>query len=456
MGYGALAAADYFDSTGYTANPKIYSFKWGRNGWGDAVMAYTNTKPVSSGTVTDGSAPYTPDKNSSQGAIPADCANDGTYLTGTGAELVRCVGFGAIPLASSGLAAWLSPSDALYRLVDIRESGEIGSDVVKNNTGGSGGLYSLNIPYQDMFDAAGSYANLQNLNEGFSGTSKYVFYNKSQHTALAAAMGARMLGYDAIGLRDGLAGWNNTVGQPWSGDPDKVTVGVMTGQTTGLMYGGTIAAYYSVNSGLNLVPTITTGPSATVGTANATIAWVTNYPATTQINDKDTYNDTVLNTSHSATLTGLSCGTEYTVNAISYDCVANKVTSPITFTTAACQDLYVSSVTAPSSASPGSTITVAATVNKSGSGSAAASTARIYIYGNLLGTGNKFKKLGDVAVSSFGAGPGSDAVSAPGLTIPSWVVPGSHQIIVRADLNNDVPEWNESNNRRSVPITIVP
>ena len=151
----------------------------------------------------------------------------------------------------------------------------------------------------------------------------------------------------------------------------------------------------------------------------------------------------------------MSCGTSYTYTAISYDCVANKVSSPITFTTAACQDLYVSSVTAPGSASPGGTITVAATVNKSGSGSAAASTARIYIYGDLVGTGNRFKRLDDVAVSSFGAGSGSDAISAS-VTIPSWVVPGSHQIIVRADLNGDVSEWNESNNRRETAITIVP
>jgi hypothetical protein len=120
-------------------------------------------------------------------------------------------------------------------------------------------------------------------------------------------------------------------------------------------------------------------------------------------------------------------------------------------------DLYVPSATvsAPGSATPGSTITVGATVNKSGSGSAAASTARIYIYGNLYGTGNKFLQIGDVAVAAFGSGSGSQAISAS-VTIPSWVVPGSHQIIVRADLNNDVPEWNESNNRGYKAITIVP
>ncbi len=453
MGYGALAASNYFDSPGYTANPKVYSFKWGRNGWGDVVMSYANLKPIGSGTVTGGTV--APDENSSQGTTPLDCGSFSSSTTGS--ELVRCVGFAAIPGASSGLAAWASASDALYRVVDIRESGEIGSDVILNNTGGVGGLYSLNIPYQTMFDAAGSYANLQKLDEGFSGTSKYVFYNKTQHTALAAAMGARMLGYDAVGLRDGLPGWNNTVGDKWTSGVSAV----MTGQTTGAMYGGTIALAYPLNSGLGLAPTITTGPSATSsytggGTANATIAWVTNYPATTQVNDKTTYNNTVLATSHSATLTGLSCGTSYTYTAISYDCVANKVSSPITFTTTACQDLYVSSATAPSSASPGNTITVGGTINKSDGGSTAASTARIYIYGQLWGTAtNYFMQLGDVAVSGFGSGSGSAAISTS-VTIPSWVVPGSHKIIVRADLNNDVPEWNETNNRRSTPITIVP
>jgi len=118
-------------------------------------------------------------------------------------------------------------------------------------------------------------------------------------------------------------------------------------------------------------------------------------------------------------------------------------------------DLYVTSVSAQGSASPGDTITVGATVNKSGSGSAAASTARIYIYGNLKGTGNKFMKLGDVAVPVFGAGSKSYTFSSS-VKIPPWLNLGSHSIVVIADVNNIVPEWNENNNRRSKPITIVP
>ena len=59
-------------------------------------------------------------------------------------------------------------------------------------------------------------------------------------------------------------------------------------------------------------------------------------------------------------------------------------------------------------------------------------------------------------MSPFATGAQSKAISAS-VTIPSWVVPGSHQIIVRADLNDDVtPEWNEMNNRKSKPITILP
>lgn len=326
MGYGALSQAGYFDdiSSG-VSKPKVYSFKWGRNGWGNVTMTYSNVKTIGSSTVSPGA--YAPDKNSFLGSSSPTC----TGLTGS--ALVQCVGWSAIQGASAGIAAWASTSDASYRPVDIRESGELGSDIVYDN---SGNAYSLNIPYQDMFDAAGSYANMQKLDESFSGTSKYVFYNKTQHTAIAAAMGARMLGYDTIGLSNGLAGWNNTVGQQWTGDPDKVSVGVMTSQSVNAIYAGTIAAAYPLNSGLNLAPTIS-GLSVVgnpIDTTSAIIKWNTDYPATTQINDKATYNDTVLNTSHSATLSGLSLGT-YNYTAISYDCVANKAQSAATFILAA-------------------------------------------------------------------------------------------------------------------------
>ncbi len=144
-----------------------------------------------------------------------------------------------------------------------------------------------------------------------------------------AGMGGRMLGYDSVGIRDGLAHWNNTVGEKFMGS----TVGtLMTGQSANAIYAGTITPAYPLNSGLNLAPTITGlsvigNPSAT---NSAKIIWNTDYPATTMIDDNATYNDTVLNTSHSATLSGLSIGT-YTYNPISYDCVANKVQSSGTF-----------------------------------------------------------------------------------------------------------------------------
>jgi hypothetical protein len=111
------------------------------------------------------------------------------------------------------------------------------------------------------------------------------------------------------------------------------TVGtLMTGQSANAIYAGTITPAYPLNSGLNLAPTIT-GLSV-IGNSSATnsakIIWNTDYPATTMIDDNATYNDTVLNTSHSATLTGLSLGT-YPYTAISYDCVANKAQSSGTF-----------------------------------------------------------------------------------------------------------------------------
>jgi len=449
--------------------PNVLAFKWGRAGWGVNTQTYPNTEPL-------GALPIaTPGPYALTAFAPDACSLNGgagetvkANIDATeAAELVRCVGNVMMqgPLGGtwwvtgvSPTYPWLAASDPLYRPIDVRDSVPAGEYIYDH----SGGAYSLSIPLNQMMDpdagGVGNYGNLKKLDTAFTGGGQfYYFYGRTQVSSTFAAAAARMLGYTAKAQFWGIRLWNNTTGEAI---PAANTYPLLKSQAGGSMYAGTISHLHVTNTGLNTAPIIS-GLGATSsytggGTANATIAWTTDYPATTQVDNKATYNDTVLNTSHSASLTGLSCGTSYTVNAISYDCSVNQASSPITFTTADCQDLYVSSASAPGSASVGSIITVGATVNKSGTGSAAASTARVYLYGNLNGTGNKFLKLGDVAVSGFGAGSGSVAVSAPGLTIPSWVVPGSDSIVVVSDINNTVSEWNESNNRRTIPITIVP
>ncbi len=116
-------------------------------------------------------------------------------------------------------------------------------------------------------------------------------------------------------------------------------------------------------------------------------------------------------------------------------------------------DLYVSSVTAPVSANAGDTITVTDTTNKSGC-STGASTTRVYLskyangYGGIeIGSGR--------AVPAFGTGTGSSSGGTSG-TIPYGGCTGSCYIVIKADADGTITEWNEGNNKRATAITIGP
>ena len=282
MGYGSLSAADYFDDISYTnggANPKVTTFKFGRLGWGGVTGSslYANVKPLGSLAVTPGT--YPPDKNSFLGATSPIC----TGLTGS--ALVQCVAWSAIQGASSGLTPWLDASDANYTPVDIRTTVPSGQYILDNVP--SGTAYSFNIPLENLFNSAGNYPNLAKLDELFSVANKYVFYNVTQHTGLQAGMGGRMLGYDSVGMRYGLAEWNNTVGEKWTGN----SYTLMTGQSISTVLGlfeGTITPAYPLNSGLDLAPTITVAPATSIcddgaGNYDLTITWTTDYPATSMV-----------------------------------------------------------------------------------------------------------------------------------------------------------------------------
>ncbi len=117
-------------------------------------------------------------------------------------------------------------------------------------------------------------------------------------------------------------------------------------------------------------------------------------------------------------------------------------------------DLYVSNVTAPVSANAGDTITVTDTTNKSGC-AAGASTTRVYLskYANgyagiEIGSGR--------AVPAFTSNPGAQTNSGSTIgTIPSGGCTGSCYIVVKADADGAITEWNEGNNKKATPITIT-
>src|SRR3990172_6853696 len=143
MGYGALSATDYFDSPGYTVNPKVYMFKQGRNGWSAGAASYPNTKPIGASPIST-PGPFTP-SSSYLGA---------SACTGTTPDsaLVRCIGLATIApagSASSGEGAWTLSNDSSYKPVDIRETVPAGQYIFNH----SSAAYSLNIPLQDLFKA---------------------------------------------------------------------------------------------------------------------------------------------------------------------------------------------------------------------------------------------------------------------------------------------------------------
>ncbi len=117
-------------------------------------------------------------------------------------------------------------------------------------------------------------------------------------------------------------------------------------------------------------------------------------------------------------------------------------------------DLYISSISAPSSATAGQTISVSDTTNKSGACSAGASTTKIYFSINGSTYDPSDTLLGSRAVPGFGAGSGSSSGSTS-VTIPNSTLAGSYYIIVRADADNAIAEWNEGNNYRAVSISIT-
>ncbi|OHB69634.1 MAG: hypothetical protein A2W23_01090 [Planctomycetes bacterium RBG_16_43_13] len=116
-------------------------------------------------------------------------------------------------------------------------------------------------------------------------------------------------------------------------------------------------------------------------------------------------------------------------------------------------DLIVSTLTAPISAARGTTITISATTKNKGCGMAVASTTAIYLSINrTLDTGDT--KLCSIPVPSLSTGA-SSAGSCSG-TIPVGIATGTYYIITNADDAKVVVESNETNNKRTKAITILP
>jgi subtilase family serine protease len=116
-------------------------------------------------------------------------------------------------------------------------------------------------------------------------------------------------------------------------------------------------------------------------------------------------------------------------------------------------DLIVSTLTAPTSAVRGSTISVTDTTKNNGGGDAGTSTTKLYLSTNTTwDAGDTY--LGSRAVPLLTSGASS--AGSTSVTIPSGITTGPYYIIALTDDGNVVVETNETNNKKTKAITINP
>jgi subtilase family serine protease len=114
-------------------------------------------------------------------------------------------------------------------------------------------------------------------------------------------------------------------------------------------------------------------------------------------------------------------------------------------------DLVIGSLTGPSAAVAGQTITVSATVRNSGAGDAGASTARFYLSSDTTLDGAD-EPLGSRSVPALAAGASNSGSTV--LTIPAGTAVGSYSVIAVADGDGEVVETSETNNRYTLSVKV--
>ncbi|MBI4685215.1 MAG: hypothetical protein HY755_08445 [Nitrospirae bacterium] len=109
-------------------------------------------------------------------------------------------------------------------------------------------------------------------------------------------------------------------------------------------------------------------------------------------------------------------------------------------------DLTISSISAPSSAIAGNSISLSDTTKNNGAGDAGASTTKFYLSKDTVVDGSD-SYLGSRAVPALAAGA-SDSASTT-VTIPTGTAKGNYYIVAVADADNAVAEVLETNNTRA-------
>jgi subtilase family serine protease len=114
-------------------------------------------------------------------------------------------------------------------------------------------------------------------------------------------------------------------------------------------------------------------------------------------------------------------------------------------------DLLVSSVSVPSTAAAGAVVNVADTTKNQGAGEAPPTVTAFYLSSNSTWDASD-AYLGQRAVPALSGG-GTDSASTA-VTIPGSTAAGSYYILARADTNDAVIEWAETNNVRSATVRV--
>jgi hypothetical protein len=114
-------------------------------------------------------------------------------------------------------------------------------------------------------------------------------------------------------------------------------------------------------------------------------------------------------------------------------------------------DLAVSVLSAPDTAAPGSSVSIADTTANSGSGASGSSTTQFYLSVDSLLDGSD-TLLGSRSVSELSAGSSSSGTTL--VTIPSDAAGGTNYIIAEADGLDEVSEKDEFNNTTARAISI--
>lgn len=107
-------------------------------------------------------------------------------------------------------------------------------------------------------------------------------------------------------------------------------------------------------------------------------------------------------------------------------------------------DLIVSSLTVPTTAAPGATISVSETVKNQGAGDAAASSSRFYLSTNVVLDAGDTQLDGSRSVPELAAGASSPGAAT--VSIPSFTAAGTYYLFAQADGTSTVAEASELNN----------